>query len=78
MALKDALKTPPKTRTGYRSRIDEWREALDESDRRAFDASVRNPAWMTSALTNVVNGEGLEISEGAFRDWRKRILREKP
>jgi hypothetical protein len=76
MALKDALKTPPKTRTGYRSRIDIWREALDDDDRKAFDAAVRNPEWTTSALVNVVNAEGLKVADATFRDWRKRTLRE--
>lgn len=78
MALKDALKTPPPVRTGFRSKIDVWREALDEGDRKAWDAAVRNPAWTTSALVNVVNAEGgLKISDAALRDWRKRTLREK-
>lgn len=76
MALKDALKTPPRVVTGYRSRIDEWRDALEEGDRKAFDAAVRNPEWTTSALVNVVSAEGLQISDGAFRDWRKRTLRD--
>jgi hypothetical protein len=76
MALKDALKTPPPVRTGFRSKIDIWREALEPADRKAFDAAVRNPEWTTTALTNVVNGEGLTISDAALRDWRKRILRE--
>lgn len=76
MALKDALKTPPKTQTGYRSRIDVWREELDADDRNAFDAAVRNTAWTTSALVNVVNEDGLKISDAAFRDWRKRVLRD--
>ncbi|CAN7265863.1 hypothetical protein LJR186_001211 [Microbacterium foliorum] len=76
MALKDALKTPPKSHTGYRSRIDEWRDGLDDADRKAFDAAVRDNAWTTSALVNVVNAEGLTISDGAFREWRKRTLRE--
>lgn len=77
MALKDALKTPPQTRTGYRSRIDIWREALEPADRKAFDAAVRNPDWTTTALTNVVNAEGgLKISDAAFRAWRRRVLRE--
>lgn len=76
MALQDALKTPPApARTGYRSRIDVWREALDEADRKAFDAAVRNPAWQTAALVDVVAESGLIISEGAFRDWRKRKMR---
>ncbi len=76
MALKDALKTPPKTQTGFRSRIDVWRDGLDEADRKAFDAAVRDEAWTTSALVNVVNAEGLTISDAAFRDWRKRTLRD--
>lgn len=76
MALQDALKTPPApARTGYRSRIDVWRDALPEAERKAFDAAVRNPAWQTSALVDVVADNGLIISEGAFRDWRKRKLR---
>lgn len=76
MALKDALKTPPKTRTGFRSKVDVWREALDDADRKAFDAAVKNPEWTTSALVAVVTTEGLEISDAAFRDWRKRTLRD--
>ncbi len=76
MALKDLLKTPPRTRTGYRSRIDVWRESLDDADLKAFDAAVKNPEWTTSALVTVVNAEGLQISDAAFRDWRKRTLRE--
>lgn len=76
MALKDLLKTPPKTRTGYRSKVDVWRDELDEADRKAFDAAVKNPEWTSSALTAVANTEGLEIGDGSFRDWRKRFLRE--
>lgn len=77
MALKDALKTPPPARTGFRSKIDVWRDALDPSDRAAWDAAVRNPEWTTAALTNVVNAEGgLKVSDAALRDWRKRTLRE--
>lgn len=77
MALKDALRTPPKTRTGYRSRVDVWREALDDADRRAFDAAVKNPEWTTAALVNVVNAEGgLKVADATFREWRKRALRD--
>lgn len=77
MALRDALKTPPPTRTGNRSKIDIWREALDDADRKAFDAAVHNPEWTTAALTNVVNAEGgLKVSDAALREWRKRTLRE--
>lgn len=77
MALKDALKTPPPTRTGYRSKIDVWREGLDPADRKAFDAAIQNPEWTTAALTNVVNAEGgLKVSDAAMRDWRKRVRRD--
>lgn len=76
MALKDALKTPPPAKsTGYRSKLDVWRESLDEADRKALDAAIRNPEWTNAALHEVVTGEGVEIGESSFRDWRKRHLR---
>lgn len=75
MALKDALKTPSQKRTGYRSRIDEYREALDDEDRKALDAAVANPEWTTSGITNALNDDGLDISDSAVRDWRRRALK---
>lgn len=76
MALKDVLKTPPPAKaTGYRSRVDVWRDSLDEADRKALDAAVRDEAWTNSALHEVVTAEGVEISESAFRDWRRRAAK---
>lgn len=76
MALKDVLKTPPPAKvTGYRSKVDIWRESLDEADRKALDAAVLNPEWTNSALHEVVTGQGVEIGESAFRDWRRRNAR---
>ena len=76
MALKDALKTPPARRaTGYRSRVDVWRDSLDDADRKALDAAVRNPDWTNAALHEVVMAAGVEIGESSFRDWRRRQLR---
>ncbi len=76
MALKDALKTPPARRAaGYRSRVDVWRDSLDDADRKALDAAVRNPDWTNAALHEVVTAEGVEIGESSFRDWRRRQLR---
>lgn len=74
MALKDALKTPPKGRV-YRSRVDVWREALDESDRRAFDKAAADPEWSTAALLDVVRPAGLDVQESALRLWRRRRVR---
>lgn len=76
MALKDALKSPPPSKsTGYRSRLDIWRDSLDAADRKALDEAVRNPDWSNAALHEVVTAEGVEIGESSFRDWRKRMLR---
>jgi hypothetical protein len=76
MALKDLLKMPPPAKvTGYRSRVDIWRDSLDETDRKALDAAVRNPDWTNAALHEVVTAEGVDIGESSFRDWRKRQLR---
>lgn len=76
MALKDALKTPPARKVaGYRSRVDVWRDSLSDADRAALDDAVRNPDWSNAALHEVVTGEGVDIGESAFRDWRKRQLR---
>lgn len=76
MALQDALKAgPPQVRTGFRSKVDIWRESLDEADRNAFDAAVKNPEWTNRALVEIVNAEGLDISEPGFRAWRVGTLR---
>ncbi|OJU41808.1 MAG: hypothetical protein BGN97_03645 [Microbacterium sp. 69-10] len=73
MALKDVLKTPPASTTGYRSRIEVWRDGLDDADRKAFDAAVRNPQWTGAALARVVKAEGLNIGESAMRDYRAKV-----
>lgn len=76
MALKDLLKTPPPAKsTGYRSRVDVWRDGLSDEDRKALDAAVNNPDWTNSALYDVVTAQGVEISDSAFRDWRRRHAR---
>ncbi len=73
MALKDVLKNPPASTTGYRSRIDVWRDGLDEADRRAFDAALRNEAWSSAALARALKPEGLDIGESAMRDYRRKV-----
>lgn len=73
MALKDVLKTPPTSATGYRSRIDVWRDGLDDGDRKAFDAALRNPDWNSAALARALKPEGLTISDAAMRDYRRRV-----
>ena len=77
MALKDVLKTPPPARaTGYRSKLDVWRDSLSDEDRKALDAAVRNPEWSNTALHEVATAEGVEIGESSFRDWRRRMQRQ--
>jgi hypothetical protein len=70
MALKDLLAEPPKTRHGFKSKDDTWREGLNEADRAAFDAAVRNPEWTHAALRRVIASEGCDIGLKGFRDWR--------
>ncbi|MDR6868470.1 hypothetical protein J2Y69_003086 [Microbacterium resistens] len=73
MALKDVLKTPPVSPTGYRSRIDVWRDGLDDADRRAFDAALRNPEWTSTALARTLKPEGLDIGDSALRAYRQKV-----
>ncbi|WP_336647542.1 hypothetical protein [Microbacterium sp. MMO-10] len=73
MALKDVLKSPPSAKSGYRSRVEIWRDGLDDSDRKAFDAAVKNPEWSSAALARTLKPEGLEIGESAMRDYRRKV-----
>lgn len=75
MALMDDLKTPPSTSTGFRSKVDVWRDSLNDEDRAAFDAAVNDTAWNTSALRRVVLKHGVEISDPGFRQWRLNARR---
>jgi len=73
MALKDVLKTPPPSATGYKSRIEIWRDKLDDGDRKAFDAAVRNEDWSSAALARTLKPEGLDVSQSSMRDYRRKV-----
>jgi hypothetical protein len=77
LKLKDALKSPPPVRTGMKSRIDVWRDALDPEDREALDTALLNEEWTTSAIHEIAKKDGLDIQGAAFRAWRKRFQEER-
>ena len=73
MALKDALKTPPKSRR--MNVIETWRDKLDVETRTLFDAAVRDPEWTTAALLRVVRDDGFELTHQTLARYRDRVLR---
>lgn len=74
MALKDVLKTPPPVRTGQRSKVEIWRDGLDEADRKVFDAAVRNPDWPASVLAKALKSQGLDVSGQAMAYYRRKVM----
>lgn len=70
-ALKDLLAAPPVRELP--SKVATWRENLDEADRAAFDAAVKNPAWSNSGLARMLTSAGFKVDESSIRRYRERV-----
>jgi len=56
-----------------KSKMDVWVETRTHHEQEAIRVAAANPAWGHSALLNELREAGApEISESAFRQWRRK------
>lgn len=74
MSLASRLAAPPAPK-GSKTVLDVWVDGLDEKDRAAVDAAVRNPEWRHVDLQRVFQAEGApKVADTTFGAWRRSRL----
>ena len=58
-----------------KTRIEQYVESLDETDRAALIGAANDRAWSNAALMRILSGEGVSVGKESFGAWRHSVSR---